>query len=189
MQTLPNYYYIPTGITRDVAELIVKKCDELQLENSTVTNEGLLITKPSWRKSTNAWIPMDHWIAGMMKHFVESANVAEFNYDLTKWSDQIQYTVYDGDGSHYGWHTDIVESVYDPKVVRKLSISLLLSDPEDYEGGEFQLLLAGDGQMKSWKPPIGTAVIFPSTAKHRVRPVKSGKRISLVGWYGGPAFR
>ena len=44
-------------------------------------------------------------------------------------------------------------------------------------------------KMKTFKPQMGDAIIFPSTTRHRVRPLKSGKRISLVGWYGGPAFR
>ena len=47
----------------------------------------------------------------------------------------------------------------------------------------------GDNKMSTMKPPMGTAIIFSSTTRHRVRPIKSGKRISLVGWYGGPPFR
>ena len=191
MQLFPNYYFIPTGINKEVANLIIKECDALEHEDSSVYAEARTtsVVDTKLRKSTHTWIAMDNWIAGMMKHFVECANREEFHYDLTKWSNQIQYTVYDGEGSHYTWHNDIATSIYDPENCRKLSISLILSDPEEYEGGEFQLLLLGMDKMETFKPPIGSAIIFPSTAKHRVRPVKSGCTRSLVGWYGGPAFR
>lgn len=192
MQTIPDYYYIPTGINREVADLIIKQCSEKPLEPSCVLDgavDGVSRIDHSLRTSTHNWISTDNWISGIMKSMIESANIHYFNYDITKWSDQVQYTVYDGPGSKYQWHTDICVSCLDASIVRKLSISLLLSDPSDYEGGEFQLFLSGDSKMKTIKPALGDAVIFPSTARHRVRPLKSGKRISLVGWYGGPAFR
>jgi PKHD-type hydroxylase len=127
----------------------------------------------------------------MMKHFVEVANNNYFKYDLVKFSDKIQYTVYDEKNSHYSWHTDITEACYSEydNHVRKLSISLILSDPSEYEGGEFQIMHMGDKKMTTLKPPMGTAIIFSSTTRHRVRPIKSGKRISLVAWMGGPSFR
>ena len=65
----------------------------------------------------------------MMKHLIECANIHYFNYDISEWSDKIQYTVYNGGGSQYKWHTDICESCLNKDNVRKLSISLLLSDP------------------------------------------------------------
>ena len=39
------------------------------------------------------------------------------------------------------------------------------------------------------KLDYGDVVVFPSIIPHRVRPIKSGKRYSLVGWYGGPPFK
>ena len=102
----------------------------------------------------------------------------------------IQYTVYDERDSHYKWHCDTGNTdLLNECESRKLSISLLLSNPDEYEGGEFQLQLCGRSDMITMKPPLGHAIIFPSTSVHRVRPVKSGRRVSLVGWYGGPNFR
>ncbi len=71
----------------------------------------------------------------------------------------------------------------------KRSVALRLADPEDYEGGEFQLLFKDRKEMLTIRPEIGSAIIFPSDALHRVRPLKGGKRVSLVGWYGGPPLR
>tara|TARA_B100002019_G_scaffold41239_1_gene34524 strand:- start:41 stop:619 length:579 start_codon:yes stop_codon:yes gene_type:complete len=192
MQTKPDYYYIPTAIDRDVVEVIQKQCDKLQLIKSVTLDKELNSSEYEllkYRNSKNSWIHTDNWISGMMKHFVEVANNNVYNYDINQWADKIQYTVYDEKNSHYGWHTDSSKSSFHENYVRKLSISLLLSDSDDYEGGQLQIMLPSNTKMVSFKPPIGTAIIFPSTYRHRVRPVKSGKRVSLVGWYGGPDFR
>ena len=173
MQTIPDYYYIPTGIDKDVAALIINQCSKRELISSEVMDSapvGKSHLDTTLRDSEQCWLPTDNWISCVMKSMIDSANIEYFNYDITRWSDLIQYTVYDGPGSKYNWHTDICTSTIDNSIVRKLSISLLLSDPSEYEGGEFQLMLAGDTKMKTFKPSLGDAVIFPSTARHRVRP-------------------
>ena len=71
---------------------------------------------------------------------------------------------------------------------RKLSISLLLSDPDEYEGGELEFRYY-DKNYAFVKPDAGTGVIFPSWLPHRVHPVKSGIRRSLVAWMDGPLFK
>ena len=190
MQNKPDFYYIPTAIDRDVVEVILNQYKKVSLNESKVFSQNNdNVINLSIRNSKNCWIATDNWISGMMKHFVEVANNSFFNYNLTQWSGNIQYTVYDEKKSHYNWHSDIVESDFDSNLIRKLSISLILSDPSEYEGGEFQIMHMGDKKMTTMKPPMGTAIIFSSTTRHRVRPIKSGKRISLVAWMGGPSFR
>ena len=77
----------------------------------------------------------------------------------------------------------------------KLSCSFMLSDPNDYEGGELQFVLHKGKSFdfkpyfKSYKPEQGSIVVFPSWLPHRVRPVKSGTRKSLVAWVHGPLFK
>ena len=177
-----DFYHIPTAINQTVASEIINQMKDEELQDAL-----LLDGSKDGRVSQLVWIPTDNWVAGMMAHFINCANTSTFGYDLTNWSDKIQYTVYDGKGSNYFWHIDNAQSDLNPEWVRKLSISLCLSSKDDYEGGEFQLLL--NGQMYSYKMDIGEAFIFPSDCTHRIRPLKSGKRISLVGWYGGPPFR
>jgi PKHD-type hydroxylase len=181
-----DYYYIPTGIDREVAQVIRNQCKKLELKTAGLLNEQVDL---SVRDSKIAWLPTDNWIAGMLAHFIEVANQEHFKYNLTCWANPIQYTEYSGAGTKYGWHPDIAQSEYRDDEIRKLSISLFLSDPDEYEGGEFQLIHVDRKDMETVKPPMGTAIIFPSTSLHRVRPIKSGKRISLVGWMGGPQFR
>jgi len=183
-----DYYYIPTGIDKKVARHIIKTIDEIATDEIDSMVSGDVVNK-KLRNSTQRWIPTDNWISGMMAHFINEANRAYFHFDLTGWADKVQYTYYKGEKSHYAWHADTLPSGLNPGDVRKLSISLLLSDPEEYEGGEFQLLFRDRRQMFTVKPELGSAVIFPSDALHRVRPLRGGKRVSLVGWYGGPPLR
>ena len=184
-------YVIPTGIDREIAKSIVKQCSTLQLDKAEINlaDSGVQYEDEKKRLSHIAWLPTDCWIAGMMAHFVNEANYNNFKYDLTQWAAHIQYTEYRGAKSTYQWHNDHAPSAFDQSMIRKLSISMFLSDPEEYEGGEFEIIDLVTNNKHSIKPPMGTVIIFPSLARHRIKPLKSGKRISLVGWMAGPPFR
>ena len=74
------------------------------------------------------------------------------------------------------------------EMVRKLSFVLQLSDPNDYEGGNLQLLNeAGKTYIAPRKR--GTIILFDSRTQHRVIKVRSGVRKSLVGWTVGPRWK
>jgi len=176
-------YVIPSGISKRVAETICLELENLPLYTSEVTSGNKNV-----RNSKVSAIPTDHWISGMMYHFIHCANINSFGYDLHFWSGNVQYTVYDGKQTGYAWHTDNLTSAFDKSHVRKLSMSLCLSSDDDYEGGEFQIMV-GAYEMQTFKMNCGDVIVFPSDAMHRVRPLKSGKRISLVGWMGGPKFK
>ena len=162
------------------------------------------------RNAKNAWVPTTHWIAGFVWHYVQRANRENFLYNLTNIDgESLQYTTYE-EGEYYGWHNDQgVSSYYKPissgnrgnggeiaqdflnvncELVRKLSFSLLLSDPDTYEGGNLQLL---DESGKSYYAPRqrGTIILFDSRTQHRVQKVKSGVRKSLVGWVCGNRWK
>ena len=69
-----------------------------------------------------------------------------------------------------------------------------LSDPDDYEGGNLQFDLgpqAGDDRLHTCEEirPRGSVIVFPSHVQHRVTPVTSGTRRSLVMWSLGLPFR
>ena len=183
MAKFPEIYIIPSGINKNVADVILDEMKNAPLEKSRVTTEN-----PSTRNSLHSWIHTDHWISGMMSHFIYCANINAFEYDLSSWTSKIQYTVYEGKGTGYTWHTDNLHCLYQQNHVRKLSISLCLSSKDDYDGGELQIL-SGGNEMHTFKMDIGDVIVFPSDYNHRVRPLKSGKRISLVGWMGGPKFK
>tara|TARA_B100001142_G_scaffold124103_3_gene126013 strand:- start:11312 stop:11863 length:552 start_codon:yes stop_codon:yes gene_type:complete len=176
-------YLIPSGIDQSVSNVIQKQLADSSLVEGKLQDD---ILDKQIRNVSVSWINTDHWISGMLAHFISVANKDHFHYDLHGWADRIQYSVYDGKGTGYRWHNDHQKSVYYTDMVRKLSISLCLSD--DYEGGEFQIY-DHDIELSTFKMKSGDVVIFSSEMMHRVRPIKSGCRSSLVGWYAGPNYK
>jgi PKHD-type hydroxylase len=77
-----------------------------------------------------------------------------------------------------------VDMSHEPPV-RKISMTLLLSPENQFEGGDLELMTKGKrAPMKQ-----GHAIIFASFLNHRVAPVTRGVRQSLVMWFGGTPFR
>ena len=83
----------------------------------------------------------------------------------------------------YDWHLDIGKT---DTSTRKLSLSVQLTDPNDYEGGE---LVLRDYQNERPVKELGSVIVFPSYLSHRVNRVTTGERWSLVAWVHGPPFR
>ena len=99
----------------------------------------------------------------------------------------IQYGIYNI-GDHYGWHNDQGKYSTENQLVRKVSMSLFLNDPDEYEGGELDIDFKNphaDPRYDTLKLNSGYAVFFQSHLWHRVRPVRSGVRKSLVAWFSG----
>ena len=138
----------------------------------------------SYRSSSLHWLTWDHWIAGILHNIFISANNDYFHYDLDHFDSGIQVTNYEV-GQKYDFHCDMLER-QDGKT-RKLSMSLCLTD--NYEGGELELFNASTLEPISLSLKAGQIAIFPSWVVHRVKPVTSGRRISLVAWMNGPLFK
>ena len=101
---------------------------------------------------------------------------------------------------HYDWHIDNLANTYITAQncntngkYRKLSFSINLSDPKDFEGGEFyfEFLNSPNNNIVECKEikQKGTIIIFPSFVKHKVAPITKGERNSLVGWVLGYPFK
>ena len=144
------------------------------------------------RKSRIAWLD-DNYLRSQLFYSVNLFNKQNWNYDLDG-CDAIQYGTY-SDGGYYDWHVDEESEIeiYNNKyLMRKLSMTIWLNDPDEYEGGEFDIEIKGPDKeirFNTLKLEKGSIVIFPSTSWHRVRPVTSGVRKSLVTWFRGPPFR
>jgi PKHD-type hydroxylase len=155
------------------------------------------------RKSDVVWLS-ENWIYKELHPFVEEANFkAGWNFGWD-WSEPCQFTRYDK-GQYYGWHCDSFEDAFDRpgkpehQKIRKLSMTVSLSDPSEYTGGnlEFDLRNTHDLEWKKGKTirqcteirPIGSVVVFPSFVWHRVAPVTKGTRYSLVMWSCGYPFK
>jgi PKHD-type hydroxylase len=123
------------------------------------------------------------WIFHKLTDVINNMNNQFFGFDLSAMEQGLQFTQYSAPGEHYEWHIDRGLEVG----VRKLSLSLQLSDPDEYEGGDLEMWFGGDPVKASRQK--GMITIFPSYVMHRVTPVTKGTRKSLVCWISGPPFK
>lgn len=123
------------------------------------------------------------WLYQKLTHFVLSCNFARYNYDLTGFIEPLQLIKY-VKGDHYKWHQD---NGSNSTSTRKLSVVLLLSDEDEYSGGELEFAPSTPVPLRP--KTKGTLAIFPPTEPHRVTKVTKGERYTLVGWVNGPSFR
>jgi PKHD-type hydroxylase len=183
--TLPVCFW-KNAFTPKEADAIVAYGDGLEPMRAEIAGhkeytDHMRITRVAWMERR----PGIEWLYARLEEMVLQINAQFYRYDLFGLVEAFQYTVYEGaEGGHYGWHVDMGEKNYEP---RKISLSLQLSDPSGYEGGDL-ILLAGDGELPAEKAR-GALIAFPSFVLHRVTPVTSGTRKSLVVWVAGPEFR
>ncbi len=181
-----DFYHIPTAINKDVADLIIDQfAADKGMEPGTL--DQIKKVDPVIRVCNVKWLNTDSWVAGMLAHFIHTANNNLYEFDLQEWGTPIQFTSYSEPGHHYDWHVDSAQSDLNPDFVRKLTISLCLTPKEEYEGGEFCIRI-GDREFEL-KLDVGEAILFPADTWHKVKPLKSGKRTTLVGWMAGPKWR
>lgn len=136
------------------------------------------------RQSKVAWLSSNLGLRDQLWDYILEAN-RQWGFDVRNYAD-IQYTVYEGvDKGHYHWHSDVDWLAKIPSQ-RKISLTVQLSDPNEYEGGDFQLQ---DAHLSPNYKMQGTVLAFPSYQYHMVHPVTSGVRRSLVAWFEGPSWR
>ena len=151
------------------------------------------------RNSNIIWLD-DRWVYDAIQPFVHVANKnADWNFDWD-YSEQCQFTRY-SKGQFYDWHCDSWDRPYTEEgptqgKIRKLSVTVSLSNPKDYTGGELEFDYRNKhpkekgGLVKCTEiAPRGSVVVFPSFVWHRVCPVKRGTRYSLVMWNLGRPFK
>jgi len=147
------------------------------------------------RNSNVSWIN-DWWVKKELEPYVKRANeMAGWNFNFTK-SEASQFTIYEP-GEYYDWHRDAQNYPYtqgeQKGLIRKLSVTVSLSNPEDYEGGFLEFSRENDFNKKYFYKvreilPRGSICVFPSYTWHRVSPVTKGKRLSLVQWNLGDSY-
>lgn len=138
------------------------------------------------RQSSLVWVPENEqytWIEERLARLVADVNRQQFSFALDGFEEQVQLAAY-GPGHYYDWHIDQGQGRVAAR--RKLTLSIQLSNPDDYEGGELEI--NADGRPFQAPRCQGTFVAFASNKLHRVAPVTRGLRHSLVAWVHGPAF-
>lgn len=137
------------------------------------------------RKSSVAWLPVtadSKWIYDRIAAHVRECNDARWKFDLAGFQEPLQLTRYQK-GEFYKYHQDIGPG---PFTVRKLSVVVQLSDPQNYEGGELQFAGFENEKVENSR---GSIILFPSFNPHRVTEVTAGERFSLVSWLTGEPYR
>ena len=124
---------------------------------------------------------------------VERANEEFFGVRYNRRVPSLQFTMYQSDGGrrrdYYRAHSDTSLLSGGRLTQRKLSVVVQLSDPNDYTGGEFRMHHVEAHPPRAAIRTRGTLVIFPSLIRHEVTVVKTGTRLSLVGWYRGERWQ
>ena len=205
------YYYFQSALTPRICDDIIAYAKQhkpemavtggIERENGTSRKKDGTYKKTTLkklhvkRKSDIVWLN-DTWIYKELHPYVHQANEkAGWNFKLTT-SESAQFTIYDNE-QHYWWHKDARQyPYYDndfPNLIRKLSVTVSLSHPKEYEGGYLEFSATRDWG-DSFKTqcteilPRGSICVFPSYTWHRVSPVTKGRRLSLVQWNLGEGY-
>ncbi len=206
----------------DLSKQAVKKLNKDAVSQADLTLEEIKKAKKESyvRDSTVAWLN-DQWIYDKVYPFIREANrKAGWNYEFSI-SESFQFTVYKP-GQFYGWHMDgngdhfgkykryvpgITHKGYsetlpqgyteDTKMlnkVRKISLTINLNKPGEYEGGNLKFDFGPHSTRDRFHEcveirPQGSIIVFPSYTYHQVTPVTKGTRYSLVLWTLGEPFK
>jgi len=139
------------------------------------------------RITTISWIPFKTMPAmyTRIERAMLQVNGNHFGYEGMQLTENAQFTEYPT-GGFYDWHIDAeINCRFEPPV-RKISMTILLSNPSEFKGGDLEFMSEG---YKTPSLTQGQAVYFCSMIRHRVAKVKKGIRRSLVMWFGGPPFK
>jgi PKHD-type hydroxylase len=196
-----------------------KTIEQISVEENIPVEE--VIKKKYIRDSEICWLS-DKWIYDLIWPKINFANdLAGWKFDLD-WAEDFQFTVYNSPGGFYGWHYDGMgdwNSVYQRYIdgvsptdekgnklsgyttyenfvgkVRKLSVTINLNKPGEYEGGNLKFDYGPHSHVNRFHEceeirPQGSIIVFPSSLYHQVTPVTKGTRYSLVLWTLGKPFR
>ena len=176
---------------------VIKKIDDtisnmdLPIENSKLMKKNPSGRDPNIRISKQAWIKEVPFLKSFYDIGLKINKLCDWNFDI-KGMEPIQFGIY-SEGGKYDWHVDQGSTTQLKNgSVRKISMTLFMNNPYEYECGEFDLELfhpEKKPRYKTFKLKKGSAIFFQSDVFHRVRPVTSGIRKSLVAWYSGPTFK
>ena len=212
------YYYFKSALTPKMCDEIIKygkehdpqmaitggSDDDRNKKADGTLKKSAIKNIQKKRKSDIVWMN-DRWIYKEIHPYIHEANAKagwNFQWDF---SESCQFTKY-GVGQYYGWHTDSWTKPYDKKndtnshgKIRKLSVTISLNDPDEYDGGNLEFDFRNDIDFERNRKhkakacteirPRGSIIIFPSFVWHRVAPVTRGTRYSLVIWNLGWPFK
>ena len=176
MKNVTDYIWFKEIFNKEEIEQIHKIAEGFPLQEGTTFGKD-----STYRRSEIKWLGYNtetKWIYDRLIECMKEANDMSYGFEWEGNTEAIQYTTYDSSvKGHYDWHMDIgPEKDNSTQHLRKLSASVMLND--EYKGGELEL----------WDKDLegvygtGNCMVFPSFYLHKVKPVTSGIRHSLVIW-------
>ena len=176
------------GFTAQELDTIVALGETQRQEEGVIERKGQMEAAAPIRVTRLSWIPHTGdtaWIYDRLWRIGYHLNLKAWRLDLTAIAETLQYTVYETDqGSHYDWHSDTITTAPMP---RKLSLSLQLSAPAEYDGCALEV--RASNAIDTAPVERGAVIAFPSYMLHRVTPIARGRRAALVAWISGPLLR
>jgi len=189
----PPYIRLQSGWFEKNKDKIIKEFESLVEEGTTVGGNKNEKRKSDvhlfdiWRLELSDFKKV---IIFKVKEIFTTEN-KNYGFDLDYSTINVQFTRYQKD-DFYEWHSDddLLNTHIKTHSIRKLSMSIPLNVGE-YEGGEIEIKLSPNDNARIRKIPAesGNVIVFPSFLEHRVLPVISNTRYSLVAWISGPPWR
>ena len=170
-----TYSYWEKVFTKEECEKIIKIAKNKGLTKGTTRSKD----ETDVRQSQICWLyAFDNleWVFKKITDIVLNLNSRFFNFDIFGLNEGLQFTNYKAPSNKYGKHIDKGLD----NVIRKLSLSIQLTNPKEYEGGELFI----HNQEQGIKLDYGDVVAFPSNFMfpHSVDKITKGTRWSIVSW-------
>ena len=159
---------------------------EKEQRRSTVLSNNKSELQENVRSTQLCFLPTDTLLSTIYFHAAKHMNeLCKWNFDI-KQVESIQALKYEA-GDFYVTHIDVLPPS-NRNTQRKITAMVWLTEPEEYEGGEF-ILYPLDTDPIPLKLRKGCAVIFPSFITHEASKVISGQRYSTTAWIEGPNWK
>ena len=181
----------PKSGTKQTGKASVIPMQDLGVIDTESIAEEQGVSDKAIRSSDVAWInntPEHSAIFDIIWKYALHANQHYFGFHIDDLP-SLQFTEYDAaENGKYDRHQDTFWLRPDGKH-RKMSMVIQLTDPDMYEGGDFELYGTSQPPPAHAFRSQGGIIFFPSLMDHAALPVTEGVRNSLVGWFEGPSWR
>lgn len=184
------------AFTEEQIDEVDRICNEEELDDGSIVGDAASEEVKKIRRSKVKFFGKNEktsWIFDKFNYVGMSLNEQFYNFVLNGYR-EFQYTVYEEhDNGTYDWHMDTILNndlgSMECGDTRKLTLIMMLNRPgEDFTGGDFQINISRESNPSTVKFHRGRIIAMPSFLIHRVTPVLTGIRKSIVVWIEGPKF-
>lgn len=187
LDPVSTYAYWDKCFTKEECDILIDIGNNHEKLKAVInTKSGSYKNDLKIRNSEISWLYPNkdmEWAYRRLTDTIMALNDRFFKFDIYGATEAFQFTKYTAPSGHYGKHVDSGLNI----PVRKLSFTLQLSNPDDYEGGD--LCLYTSDEVTKMNREQGFVAVFPSYVLHEVTPVTKGTRYSLVSWITGRPFK